>query len=60
MRGADPAIQYHLATDASKWCLGGVLFQLIDTPSGTKAMHSYKENIRIMMFMSFGLKDAET
>ena len=30
MGGADPAIQYHLATDVSKWCLGDFLFQLVD------------------------------
>ena len=60
MGGADPAVQYHLATNASKWCLGGVLFQLVDAPPGTEAMHSYKENIRIIMFMSFRLEDAET
>ena len=60
MGGADPAVQYHLATDASKWCLGGVLFQLVDAPPGIKATHSYKENIQIIMFMSFRLEDAET
>ena len=60
MGGADPAVQYHLATDASKWCLGGVLFQLVDAPPGTEATHSYKEHICIIMFMSFRLEDAET
>ncbi len=34
MGGADPVVQYHLATDASKWCLGGVFFQLVDAFSG--------------------------
>ena len=53
MGGADPAVQYHLATDASKWCLGGVLFQLVDAPPGIEAIH-------IIMFMSFRLEDAET
>ena len=60
MGRADPAVQYHLATDASKWCLGGVLFQLVDAPPGTEATHSYKEHICIIMFMSFRLEDAET
>ena len=60
MGGADPAVQYHLATDASKWCLGGVLFQLVDAPYGTEATHSYKENIRIIMFISFWLENAKT
>lgn len=54
------AVQYHLATDASKWCLGSVLFQLVEAPLGTEATHSYKENIRITLFMSFRLEDAET
>lgn len=60
MGEADLAIQYHVATDASKWCLGGVLFQLVDAPPGTEATHSYKENLRIIIFMSFRLEDAET
>ncbi len=30
MGGTDPVVQYDLATDVSKWCLGGVLFQLVD------------------------------
>ncbi len=33
MGEADPVVQYHLATDASKCCLGGVLFQLVDVSS---------------------------
>ena len=53
MGGADPEVQYHLATDASKWCLGDVLFQLVDASPGTKATHSYKENIHIVLFISF-------
>ena len=60
MRGADPAVQYHLATEASKWCLRVVLFQLGDASPGTQATYSYKENIRIVMFMFFWLKDTET
>lgn len=53
MGGADPEAQYHLATDASKLCLGGVLFQLRDTPIGVEATDSFKEKIRIIMFLSF-------
>lgn len=60
MEGTDPEVQYHLATDASKWCLEDVLFQLVDASSRTEATHSYKENIRIIMFMSFRLEDAKT
>ncbi len=60
MGGANPAVQYHLATDASKWCLGGVLFQLIDASHGIEATNSYTKHMRIIMFMSFRLEDAET
>ena len=57
---ADPAVQYHLATDVSKWSLGGVLFQLVDASLGIEATNSYKEHIRIIMFMSFRLENTET
>lgn len=60
MGRADPAVQYHLTTNASKWYLGGVLFQLIDAFLGMEAMHSYKEYTRIIMFMFFRLEDIET
>ncbi len=51
--GADPSVQYHLATDASKWCLRCVLFQLVDASTGIQATNSYKEHIGITMFMFF-------
>ena len=60
MGGANPAVQYHLANDASKSCLGGVLFQLIDASHGIEATKSYKKHIQIIMFMSFRLENAET
>lgn len=60
MGGADPAIQYHLATDASKFCARGVLFQLTDEPSGTKAANQHKAVLLIIMFMSFGFESVET
>ncbi len=60
MKGADQVVQYYTATDASQWCLECVLFQLVDASSGLKATNSYKEHIRIIIFMSFGLEDAET
>ena len=44
MGGADPVVQYHLATDASKWCLGGVLFQLVDAPPGTEVWRKKGRN----------------
>ena len=57
---ADLEIQYHLVTDTSKWCLGGIIFQLVDEPPRTKAMHCFKKNIRIIMFMFFRLEDIKT
>jgi len=60
MAGADPAAQYHLATDASKRGVGGVLFQLKGVPTGTEATPKLLPNERIVMFLSFRLEDAET
>jgi hypothetical protein len=37
MSSADPDLQYHLATDASKTRVGDVLFQLYKEPAGTEA-----------------------
>jgi hypothetical protein len=34
--GGDPVYQYHLATDASAYAYGGVLFQLPALPTGSK------------------------
>lgn len=53
MGEADLTVQYYLATDASKWCLEGVLIQLADSSPGIKAMHSYKKNICMIMIMFF-------
>jgi RNase H-like domain found in reverse transcriptase len=60
MSRADPELQYHLATDASKYGLGGVLFQLHGELAGTEAFPKHKKSERIVMFMSFRLSDAET
>ncbi len=60
MAGADPAAQYHLATDASKRGVGGVLFQLKGVSIGTEATPKLLSNERIVMFLSFRLEDAET
>ena len=35
-------------------------FQLVDASPGTEATNSYKEHIRIIIFMSFRFEDAET
>ena len=42
MAGADPEMQYHLATDASLTRLGGVLFQLLNTPENTELTASLR------------------
>src|SRR5437762_9342352 len=60
MSGADPKLQYHLSTDASKYGIGGVLFQLHDTTTGTEAGPEHRANERIIMFISFCLADTET
>ena len=58
----DPHGQYHLAVDASKLDIGGVLFQLEGLAPGTEAgnssVHCLSE--RIIMVLSFRLSDAET
>ena len=62
MASPDPAMQYHLAVDASKRGIGGVLFQLEgvspETEAGSTAVHRSAE--RIILFMSFRLSDVET
>lgn len=60
MGRADPEVQYDFAINASKWCLGDVLFQLVDARPRTESTYSYKENIYIIMFMFFQLEDAKT
>ena len=60
MGGADPDVQYNLTTDASQLNLGGVSFQLKDSPTGDEATDNYKENLRVIMFMLFRLGDVET
>ena len=53
----DPEEQYHLAVDASKEGVGGVLFQLDGIPPGTEAGSSayHRATERIFMFISFRL-----
>jgi hypothetical protein len=60
MSSADPKKQYHLSTDASKYGLGGVLFQLHDIPEGTEASPKHYDRERIIMFISFKLSDMES
>ncbi|QSZ35235.1 hypothetical protein DSL72_008104 [Monilinia vaccinii-corymbosi] len=58
--GADPAKQYHLACDASKTGIGGVLFQLKDAKPGTQATGGLKDDLKIIMFIFFKLTNVET
>ena len=59
MSGVDPKLQYHLSMDASKYGIGGVLFQLHNTPTGTEVGPQHHANEQIIMFISFCLADAE-
>ena len=58
--GGSEHLQYHLATDASKTGLGGVLFQLVDCEPGTVANAANRSSMRVVMFISKRLADAET
>jgi len=54
--------QYHLAVDASKKGLRGVLFQLGEVDPGTEATNTDKHQMmeRIIMFISFRLAEVES
>ena len=58
----DEEQQYHLAVDASKRGIGGVLFQLDKIKPHIEANNSaaHREAERIIMFISFKLEDPET
>ena len=58
--GGDETIQYHLATDASKTGIGGVLFQLIDCEPGVQARAANRSSMRIIMFISLRMSGAES
>lgn len=55
MASPDPTAQYHLAVDASKQGIGGVLFQLDGIPAGTEAISNatFRAAEQIIMFISF-------
>lgn len=42
MSGSDPDKQFHLATDASKWCVEGALFQLANQSVGTEVLDKHR------------------
>jgi len=58
--GGSEHLQYHLATDASKTGMGGVLFQLVGCDPGTLASPSNRSSMRVIMFISKRFTDAET
>jgi hypothetical protein len=58
--GGDETKQYHLMTDASLHAIGGVLFQLPDTPAGTSLTVAMRKEMKIIMFISKRLLPAET
>ena len=62
MAPPDPELQYHLAVDASKKGIGGVLFQMDKIAAHTEASNSlaHREAEKMIMFISFRLEDAET
>jgi len=62
MAAPNPHAQYHLAVDASKKGLGGVLFQLGEVVPGTEATNTEKHRMmeRIIMFISFRLAEVES
>ena len=59
MSGVDEDLQMHLASDISKYGLGGVLFQLPGEPAETPAEEKHKGISRIIMFLSFKLEESE-
>lgn len=50
--GGDDRFQYHLATDASKTGIGGVLFQTPTAPPGTKCFDVPEEDHQVVMYLS--------
>jgi hypothetical protein len=60
MSSVDSRKQYHLSTDASKYRLEGVLFQLHDILEGTEVSPKHYDRERIIMFISFRLSDMKS
>jgi len=58
--GGDERKQYHLMTDASIHAIGGVLFQLPNTPAGTNLTTTTRREMKVIMFISKPLIAAET
>ena len=58
--GGDETRQYHLMTDASTHAIGGVLFQLPNTPAGINISPTTRKDMKVVMFISKRLAPAET
>lgn len=58
--GGDDSKQYHLMTDASTHALGGVLFQLLGLPAGSRLTLSTRSEMKIVMFISKSFLETET
>ena len=50
--GGDETTQYHLMTDASSHAIGGVLFQLPNSPAGINISTATRKDIKVVMFIS--------
>jgi len=62
MASPDSNAQYHLADDASKSAIGGVLFQFDEVEGGTAAVSNSIHRVAepIIMLISFPVSDTET
>jgi hypothetical protein len=60
VHGGDNNKQYHLATDASGYAIGRVLFQLIKSAPDTNATPATRSEQQIVMFISKQLAKPET
>lgn len=60
MTEADSFKQYHLIIDVSKYVMKEVLFQLIEKRLDVEVTNKHKDQVRIIMFLFFKLKEAET
>lgn len=60
MVGSDLQMQFHLVNDASQTTIGGVLFQLHNTPAKTEAIAKFGGQEQINLFFFYQLADVET
>jgi len=58
--GGDETKQYHLMTDASKYAIDGVLFQLPNVPVGANMSVAMRKEMKVIIFISKRLLSAES